>query len=131
MSGDPAMPQRLVVLVVEDEELLRDLACMMFDDAGFEVITAADGTEAIEVFKARPDIRAVLTDVHMPGHPDGIAFACYVREVRPDCAIVVVSGRGVRMPDLGDRVRYFDKPYELDRVVSTMREMIGFGLGDS
>jgi two-component system, response regulator PdtaR len=127
MSRDPLTPTRPVVLVVDDEEMLRDLACMMFDDAGFEVITASTGSEAIEALKTKPDIGAVFTDVHMPGQPDGIELARHIREVCPDCAIIVVSGRGVRLPDLGARVRYFNKPFEVDRVVGTMRALMGLG----
>jgi two-component system, response regulator PdtaR len=114
-----------VILVVEDEPLVRMLAVDTFDEAGFDVIEAANGHEAVEILKSRPDVRAVFTDVHMPGRPDGIALARHVQEVCPDCAIVVVSGRGVpEMPDLGSKVRFFPKPYRTDAMVRVVRDLL-------
>ena len=114
-----------VILVVDDEALLRMLVTDHFEDAGFEVIQAASGSEAITILKARPDIKAVVTDVNMPGTPDGIALAAHVAEVCPHCAIVVVSGRV--QPDLGEltpAARFVPKPYDGREVVRMVSEML-------
>lgn len=117
-----------VILVVEDEALLRMIATDHFEDAGFEVIQATNGREAIEVMKARQDIGAVVTDVQMPGTPDGLELAQYVREVCPTCAIVVVSGRVQPGNDeMVSGAQFVAKPYQGETVVNMVREMIGTG----
>ena len=87
-----------VVLVVEDEAMVRIVPTGFFEDAGFEVVEADNGAEAVQVLNSRADIQAVVTDVQMPGTPDGIGLARYVRDVCPDCAIVIRFGahRGAR-----------------------------------
>jgi CheY-like chemotaxis protein len=113
-----------VILVVDDEALLRMLAADHFADAGFEVLEAVNGAEAMALICERPDIKAVVTDVQMPGDPDGFELARAVREACPDCAIVVVSGRAVPAAgDLAERARYVPKPYvgrEIVRLVEGM-----------
>jgi CheY-like chemotaxis protein len=125
MSRQLAASNRPVVLVVDDEALLRMLATDYFEDAGFEVVEAANGREAIDVLEARPDIDAVFTDVQMPGTPDGIGLAKHVREVCCHCAIVVVSGRvHCRDVDLAPGAKFVPKPYDGSAVVSLVRELI-------
>ena len=62
-----------VVLIVEDEPLLRMVAADIVQDAGFETIEAAHADSAIAILEARKDIRIVFTDVHMPGSMDGLS----------------------------------------------------------
>ena len=105
--------------------MVRMVTTGFFEDAGFEVVEAENGAEAVQVFNCRADIQAVVTDVQMPGTPDGIALAMYVRDVCPDCAIVVVSGRMEgRDVDLAPGARFVGKPYRGDSLVSMVREMI-------
>ena len=66
---------RPVVLVVEDETLLRWHAVAMIEDAGFDVIEAGNAAEAISVLEARTDIRVIFTDIQMPGSIDGLRLA--------------------------------------------------------
>jgi two-component system, response regulator PdtaR len=63
--------RNLVVLVVEDETLVRVTALAIVEDSGFEAIGAGSADEAIRELETRSDIRAVFTDVHMPGQMDG------------------------------------------------------------
>src|SRR3979490_390825 len=63
--------QRPVVLIVEDEMLLRLDAIVMVEQAGFEGIAASDADEAIRILESRTDVKAVITDVQMPGTMDG------------------------------------------------------------
>lgn len=114
-----------VILVVDDEALLRMLAADHFAEAGFEVLEAANGAQAMDVLSARPDIDAVLTDVQMPGDPDGFALSHHVRDVCPPCAIVVVSGRALPRPgDLARGARYVSKPYRGEEVVRLVGELL-------
>ncbi|GJD56334.1 response regulator [Methylobacterium dankookense] len=113
-----------VILVVDDEALLRMLAADHFADAGFEVLEAANGALALAMLAERPDIGAVMTDVQMPGEPDGFALARHVRELCPGCAIVVVSGRAAPGPgNMARDARYLSKPYcgaEVVRIVENL-----------
>lgn len=93
--------KRPVVLVVEDEPLIRLNACDMLEDDGFEVIGAASAHEAIEILKSRSDIRVIFTDVQMPGTMDGLALVRMARDRWPPIKIVVTSGNApVKEADL-------------------------------
>jgi len=67
--------KRPVVLVVEDEFLLRMEAADMVKAAGFEVVEAGNADQAIEILEARRDITLVFTDIQMPGSMDGLKLA--------------------------------------------------------
>src|ERR1700735_3965978 len=64
-----------VILIVEDEFLLRWDSAETIESAGFEVIQAANADEAIAILKARPDIHVVFTNIQMPGSMDGLKLA--------------------------------------------------------
>src|SRR6476646_6789894 len=64
--------KRPVVLIVEDEFLLRMNAVEMIKEAGFEVVEAGNADEAIAILENRLDIRVVFTDIQMPGSMDGL-----------------------------------------------------------
>jgi CheY-like chemotaxis protein len=103
-----------VVLIVEDEMVIRWGAVKMAEDAGFEVLEAANADEAIEILESRNDIRLVFTDIHMPGSMDGLKLAHAVRDRWPPIKIIVTSGR--EMPtkdDLPEGGRFLAKPYSL------------------
>ena len=67
-----SLPRRPVVLLVEDELLLRMDATAMVAEAGFEVVEAGDADEAIAILESRRDIGIVFTDIQMPGSMDGL-----------------------------------------------------------
>jgi len=64
----------------------------VIENAGFEVIQAGNGDEAIAILKARPDIHVVFTDIHMPGSMDGLKLARFVRDRWPPIKIIATSG---------------------------------------
>jgi CheY-like chemotaxis protein len=72
-SSVPKLGQ--VVLVVEDEEILRKLAVEFVEDAGFQAVEAESADEAVRILERRRDIRIVFTDINMPGSLDGIKLA--------------------------------------------------------
>src|ERR1700721_4006147 len=102
-----------VILIVEDETLTRWGAVKMTEDAGFEVLEAANADEAIEILESRDDIRVVFTDIHMPGSMDGLKLAHAVRDRWPPIEIIVTSGLSlVDVPQvLPERGIFFPKPY--------------------
>jgi CheY-like chemotaxis protein len=65
----------------------------MVEKAGFEAIEAIDADEAIRILESRNDIRAVFTDIQMPGSMDGLKLARAVRDRWPPVALIVTSGR--------------------------------------
>jgi len=105
-------PASAVVLVVEDEPLVRLEAIDMLAGAGFRVIEAANADEAISILETRPDIRVVVTDIQMPGSMDGLKLAATIRNRWPPIALIVTSGRvSVTQQDLPERGRFLPKPY--------------------
>lgn len=84
--------QKSVVLVVEDDPILRMYAVDEIAGAGFTVIEAADADEAIAILTDRPEIHVVFTDIEMPGSMDGLRLAAFVRDRWPPIQIIVTSG---------------------------------------
>ncbi len=125
---------RTVLLLVEDEPLVRMFNADVLDDAGFRVVEASNADEAIVLFEARPDIRAVVTDIEMPGPRSGMDLAEHVRTRRPLVGVIIVSGR--EHPKLKEFTsgggRFLAKPYsaadllhEVEVVLSRSDQMQG------
>jgi CheY-like chemotaxis protein len=118
--------QRPVILVVEDDFLIRIDAVEMIEAAGFDVVEAANADEAIEILEARLDIAVVFTDIQMPGSMDGLKLAAAIRGRWPPIKIVATSGFvDVRTVDLPDGGRFLRKPYSSAEIVGTLRELTG------
>lgn len=118
--------KRPVVLIVEDEFLLRMDAVDMIAAAGFEAIEAANADAAIEILEARRDIAVVFTDIQMPGSMDGLKLARAVRGRWPPIKIVATSGHvHVAETDLPEGGRFLPKPYSPTQVTGMLREMTG------
>jgi CheY-like chemotaxis protein len=117
---------RVVVLVVEDETLVRMFMTDFLDEAGFKVFEAAHADEAMAVLQARPDVQAVVTDIEMPaGSMNGLELAQVVRERWPGVGVVVTSGRAQPGPDgLSEKVTFLPKPYRPDTVINVVRQVI-------
>jgi CheY-like chemotaxis protein len=115
-----------VVLIVEDEFLLRVDAAEMIEAAGFEVVEAGNADQAIRILEARPDITVVFTDIQMPGSMDGLKLARAVRGRWPPIKIIATSGRpNLGEQDLPEGGRFLRKPYSPMQVTGVLRELIG------
>jgi CheY-like chemotaxis protein len=120
----PPEQRRAVVLIVEDDFLLRIDAAEMIKVAGFEVVEAGNADQAIEVLEARPDITVVFTDIQMPGSMDGLKLAQAVRGRWPPIKIMATSGRlNVGEIDLPEGGRFLPKPYSHAQVTRVLREL--------
>src|SRR3954447_4342736 len=118
--------RRPVVLIVEDELLLRMNAVDMIAAAGFEAIEASNADEAIEILQNRLDITGVFTDIQMPGSMDGLKLTRAVRGRWPPIKIVATSGRvNVNETDLPAGGRFLPKPYSSHQIAGVLRELIG------
>ncbi len=114
-----------VILVVEDEFLLRLDSAEIIEHAGFEVVQAANADEAIAILTARPDIHVVFTDIQMPGSMDGLKLAQAVRGRWPPIKIIATSGRlHLDEADLPEGGRFLPKPYSPSQVTGVLRELI-------
>ena len=117
---------RPVVLIVEDEFLIRMNAVEMVSAAGFDVVEAENSEEAILILERRIDITVVFTDINMPGSMDGLNLAAAVRGRWPPIKIVATSGlRNVGIDDLPSGSRFLPKPYSRSQIVETLRELTG------
>lgn len=113
---------RPVVLVVEDEHLIRLQAASMIEEAGYDVVEARNADEAIAILETRNDIQIVFTDVEMPGSMDGLRLAHAVRNRWPPIQLIVTSGRHYVGPaDLPLRGQFVPKPYSFDELKNVMR----------
>jgi CheY-like chemotaxis protein len=120
--------KRPVVLIVEDELLLRMNAVDIIETAGFEVVEAANADEAIEILEARRDIGVVFTDIQMPGSMDGLKLVRAVRGRWPPIKIVATSGHiGVAQTDLPEGGRFVPKPFSPGQVMDVLRELTAGG----
>jgi CheY-like chemotaxis protein len=116
--------KRPVVLIVEDELLLRMDAADAIKAGGFEVVEAANADDAIEILEARPDITVVFTDIQMPGSMDGLKLARAVRGRWPPIKIVATSGLvDVGEKDLPEGGRFLPKPYHARQLAAVLREL--------
>jgi CheY-like chemotaxis protein len=112
-----------VILIVDDEMLIRWGAVQIAEDAGFEVIEAANADEAIDILENRSDIRIVFTDIRMPGSMDGLKLARAVRDRWPPIKIIVTSGHEYPSEDdLPEGGRFFPKPYDPPQIQAALRE---------
>jgi CheY-like chemotaxis protein len=115
--------KRPVILIVDDEMLIRWGAVQIAEDADFEVIEAANADEAIEILENRSDVRIIFTDIHMPGSMDGLKLAHAVRDRWPPIKIIVTSGREhPNEDDLPEGGCFFPKPYDSPQIQAALRE---------
>jgi len=119
--------KRPVVLIVEDEFLLRMDAVDMIAAAGFDVVEAGNADEAIEILEARRDITVVFTDIQMSGSMDVLKLARAVRGW-PPIKIVATSGQlDLRETDLAEGGRFLARPYGPLEIAGVLRELIDGG----
>ena len=104
-------PKQLV-LVVEDEALIRMNSVDMIRNLGFEVIEAIDADEAVSLLESITGIEVVFTDIQMPGSMDGLLLAAVVRDRWPPVALLITSGREhPSVADMPAGARFIPKPY--------------------
>jgi two-component system, response regulator PdtaR len=114
-----------VVLVVEDEAILRAMASSIFSTEGFHVVEAATGDDAAGMLETDPEVHLLFTDVHVPGSLDGLALAWHVMKHWPGIRIIIVSGRVKLQPhEMPPGSRFCSKPYDPRTVLNHAREML-------
>jgi CheY-like chemotaxis protein len=114
---------RPIVLVVEDNSLVRVVIADFLECAGFVVMQAVDGAAALVILASGADFHILFTDVQMPGPIDGVGMAMQVREQRPDMPIVLTSGHGLPAK-LPAGARFVAKPYDNRKIVTLLSDLI-------
>ncbi len=117
-----------LVLVVDDERMVRSLARRVLEKFGFRVMTAQDGLKALEIFRPhRAEFVAVLLDVTMP-NLDGAETLHEMRRLRPDVKVILSSGyderEATRKITRDDVTAFLHKPYLPVELVERMREVL-------
>lgn len=108
------------ILVVDDDDLVRTVAVEALEEAGFDVIEATTGEEAIE--RCRERIADILfTDVRLPGRIDGWDIAEHCREADPGLPVVYATGYSIKESRLVPGSHLFQKPYKVDLLVEVIR----------
>jgi CheY-like chemotaxis protein len=117
-------PTKAIVLVVEDDPLLRLLAVDFLEEEGFDVVEAANADIAVCILEERKDIRIVFTDIDMPGSMNGMKLAAAVRGRWPPIEIIIVSGHNrPQDSELPARAVFYPKPYDFALVATTLHAM--------
>jgi len=116
------------VLVVEDEEMVRDVIASLLERLGYRVLCAANGREAVDLAQAHEgDIHLVLLDMAMPVM-DGIEAFPLLKEARPGLKVVICSGYGLdpatrRLLDDG-AAAFIQKPFPVRRLAAKVRQVL-------
>jgi CheY-like chemotaxis protein len=119
------MGDRISVLVVEDEHLVRMAVVYQLEDEGFEVLDASNAADALEILAVTPRIRLIFTDIDMPGRMDGLKLAEAVHDRWPPVRIIVTSGHHlVDVADMPGGSVFFSKPYAHADVLRSMHELL-------
>jgi CheY-like chemotaxis protein len=119
---------KLKVLVVEDDEMVRDYARVVLTALGYQPLAVGDGSAALRALEENLDIRILLTDIGLPGGMSGPALAAEARRRRPGLPVLFASGsvdsagRAERIPD-GETV--LAKPYRKAELAEKLKLLLG------
>jgi CheY-like chemotaxis protein len=127
-AADPEEPcsdrtPRRVVLIVEDEILIRMLLSEALRHAGYDVVEAANADEALTVLEVSNAPDVLITDVKMPGAMDGFALAAHARQGKPGLKVIVTSGHAGPSAAVGVADAFIAKPYDLGRIIREVQAL--------
>jgi CheY-like chemotaxis protein len=112
----------MVILIVEDEFLINSMTSDDLRSAGYEVVSAFNADEAIEILEHRTDIQLVFTDIDMPGSMDGLRLAAAVHDRWPPVHIIITSGKTKpSRSQMPQHSRFIPKPWRIPDVVEAVR----------
>lgn len=133
-QGKPTSPSRKVetagtILLIEDEEMVRNMAKAMLTRLGYSVIEAPDGIEAVQIFQQRQDeICCVLSDLTMP-RMNGWDTLTELRKMRADLPVILVSGYDKELVIAGDHPElpqvFLNKPYQMAALKDALVKAMG------
>ena len=118
------------ILVVDDEEMIRDILVEEFNSIAELVLEAGNGKEAIAILEQHPELDAVFSDISMP-EMDGLELLEWVSSNRPHIGMVILSAYGdkkntAKALKLG-ALDFLDKPFQITKLVPVAEEAISYG----
>ena len=120
--------KRLLVLVVEDNPSVRDIAAAMIEDMGFDTLVASSGPEGLDIIAQREDLALVLSDVIMAGGMNGPELASRALKIRPELKILFMSGYTAgsarQMQDLPESIELVNKPFTRNDLTEKVRRAL-------
>ena len=115
----------MLVLIAEDDVLVRLSVVECLLDEGFTVIEAGTGEEALTYLASTPPPDVLFTDIRMPGRINGWELARCFREVLPEIAVIYASGYSDDSASPVAGGLFFNKPYRMEQVIAAMRRLTG------
>ncbi len=117
---------RICLLLVEDDVLVRLTVALMLEDDGFTVIEASTAAEAQRLMQGGLNAMVVVTDVDLGAGPSGVDLADQLRSQRPDLAIIFITGRVASLAGrrLNLREAILPKPFEGSALSQLVRDMV-------
>ena len=119
---------KVSIFLVEDEDRLRNLVKHFLKDEGFDVIEAADGGEAVEIYRTQGPFDLILLDLNLPVF-SGVEVCRQIKQIEPRqriviCSAAVVQEHETALTDLGV-TRFLTKPYHPDDLIQQIQEVTG------
>ena len=111
------------MLIVEDEVMVREIAAIEFADAGYDVLEAGDGAEAIALLESNAGIDLLFTDIRLPGLIDGWDIAERARALLPALPVIYATGFNAEETTPVDGGRMFHKPYRPLAIIEAARQL--------
>lgn len=130
MEKGNVVPDSILVLLVEDEFMIREFVESSLEDAGMSVVTADHGGDAISLLDSLDGaVRVLVTDVRLGNGPDGWAITRYARKLRPQLPVVYFSGQsGADWPSEGvPNSVFLRKPFSGSQIVNAVTKAIETG----
>ncbi|MDN3566327.1 response regulator [Paeniroseomonas aquatica] len=117
---------RPVLLIVEDDFLVRLTLVDALSELGFEILEAEDARNALSLLCDRPDIELMLSDINLPGEADGFALAKAARVIRPRLPVIYASGRYSRAEahQQVEGARFLAKPFTPTLAAVVIHELL-------
>lgn len=115
------------ILVVEDDARIRRVVVARLVDAGYKVIEAEAGAQALQLLAEHPEVTLVFTDMIMPGGMNGSELAQHVRKIRPDMKVLLTLGYAapsLANGELPDGAAWLLKPYTARELAERLRELL-------
>lgn len=117
------MPQTHRVLLVDDDDEVRETSADMLEELGYHVTRAANGFEALERLASHPDLEIMVTDVRMPGM-SGLELSEVAASLYRELKIIVMSGFFMPQPV---RRRFLRKPFRTTELDAAIRAELAYG----
>lgn len=113
---------RARLLVVEDEILIRMFVSEVLRDAGYEVIEATNGDEAVRILTSGVPVDLIFSDVRMPGSTDGLGLLAFVRQNLAALPVIITSGHlSHRVALVEGAARFLAKPFNIEDALAAVK----------